>query len=293
MNEKLNRKLVFIINPRSGIKGINWEEEIKNFFLDRSEIVVSLLLPKGCTMASIKEFITAAEPDRVIAVGGDGTVKLVAECILETDIPLGILPAGSANGMAKELGIPLTPFQSLELVVNGIVKKIHLVRVNNELCIHLSDIGFNAFVVRYFETHTGRGWWGYLKASWRALWRHPHLHVAIKIDEQVVKRTASMIVIANATQYGTGAKINPMGTLDDRLFEVIVIKKISILEIYKMKFSHAPFNPSKTELFQTSELKILSKRKAHFQVDGEYRGRINEIKASIVPDALEVIVPYL
>jgi len=284
-------KLAFIINPGSGTKGINWEEEIRMFFTDRPETVETMSLTKGCTIDSIKQFIAAARPDRVVAVGGDGTVKLVAECIIETSIPIGIIPAGSANGMARELNIPLLPLESLELVAIGSVKKIHLVRINSELCIHLSDIGYNAFVVRYFEVHAKRGWWGYLKASWIALWRHPKLQVAIKIDDQVVKRTASMIVIANATQYGTGAKINPVGRLDDKLFEVIVIKKISFIEIYKMMVSHAPFNPAKTELFQTSELKILSKRKAHFQVDGEYRGKVHEINAGIIPDALEVIVP--
>jgi diacylglycerol kinase (ATP) len=284
-------KLAFIINPRSGNKAIHWEEEIRIFFADRPETVVTMLLTQGCTIDLIKQFITETSPDRIVAVGGDGTVKLVAECIIETTIPLGILPAGSANGMARELSIPLLPFPSLELVVSGTVKKIHLIRVNSELCIHLSDIGFNAFVVRYFEAHTKRGWWGYLKASWRALWRNPKLQVAIKIDDQVVKRTASMIVIANATQYGTGVKINPVGRLDDQLFEVVVIKKISLIEIYKMMVSHAQFNPAKTELFQTSELKILTKRKAHFQVDGEYRGKVHEINARIVPEALEVIVP--
>lgn len=100
-----------------------------------------------------------------------------------------------------------------------------------------------------------------------------------------------MVVIANATKYGTGVLINPLGTLEDELFEVIIIKKISFGEILKMKLTHKPYNPEKTELLQTNSLEIKSTRPIHFQVDGEYLGKINNIKASIFPAALQIIVP--
>jgi diacylglycerol kinase family enzyme len=133
--------------------------------------------------------------------------------------------------------------------------------------------------------------WGYIKASWKVLGNEPTMQVEIHTDKTVIKRNAAMVVIANATKYGTGALINPNGKLDDDLFEVIVVKKISLKEILKMLFSHTPYDPAKTELFQTSSLHIKSQRNAHFQVDGEYLGKVNEIKAAILPHALEVIIP--
>jgi diacylglycerol kinase family enzyme len=106
-----------------------------------------------------------------------------------------------------------------------------------------------------------------------------------------VQLRAAMIVVANGTMYGSGAVINPVGTLDDAQFEVVAIKKISAMEIFKMRFSHAEFNPEKTVLYQTNRLHILSKRRVHFQVDGEYIGKVKSVEASLLPAALQVIVP--
>ncbi len=75
------------------------------------------------------------------------------------------------------------------------------------------------------------------------------------------------------------------------LFEVIVIKKISILEIFKMLFSHASFNPGKTVVFKTQALTMRSAKKAHFQVDGEYLGKVNQLSALLIPDAIKIMVP--
>ena len=84
--------------------------------------------------------------------------------------------------------------------------------------------------------------------------------------------------------------INPEGSLFDQLFEVVVIRKISFREILKMRFTQKNFNEKKTLMFQTSWLNIVSKHKAHFQVDGEYRGKIDRLQAEIVPNALQVII---
>jgi YegS/Rv2252/BmrU family lipid kinase len=291
MNSAKQLKLLFIINPNSGNKTINFHDSIKEYFKDYALELVLFDLPANCSSEEIKKKIKDEDPSKVIAVGGDGTVKLVAECLLQTNIPLGILPAGSANGMAKELSVSVNITDALDTIVNGVPKKIHLVQVNEELCIHLSDIGFNAYVVKTFEAFDKRGMWSYMKAAWKVLRRNPLMDVRIQIDDAFVQREAEMVVIANATKYGTGVLINPAGSLEDDLFEVIIVKQISLIEIFKMKFTHAPYHPKKTELLQTRDLKIKSKHKVHFQVDGEYLGKVNNVTASIVPDALHILVP--
>jgi diacylglycerol kinase family enzyme len=193
--------------------------------------------------------------------------------------------------MAKELEIPLDPQAALETLITGEKRKIHLIRINKQLCIHLSDLGFNAYVVKKFESEHKRGMWSYVKSAWKVLWTHDRMDVKIKSDDGFVQHEAAMVVIANATKYGTGVVINPGGKLDDDLFEVVIVKKISFTELFKMRFLNKEFNPKKTELLQTRSIRIASRRKIHFQVDGEYQGKVKLVEAELMADGLIVIAP--
>lgn len=286
-----NLKLFFVINPGSGNNTTDWPTIITDYFAPLDHTIELYVLPPNCQVQTINQAVKKFGPQQIVAVGGDGTIKLVAECLLQQNMTLGILPAGSANGLAKELGISNDPIEALDTLVEGHTKKIHATRVNDHLCIHLSDIGLNAYAMKRFESQRVRGMWGYLMAALKVLWQNPQLEIEMVIDKKTIHIKAEMIVIANATKYGNGAVINPVGTLDDDLFEVIAIKNISIREMLKTIFLHTPYDPTNTEIFQTGVLTIRSARKVHFQVDGEYLGKVKEVKAVIIPDALEVIVP--
>jgi len=284
-------KLLFIINPGSGSHDINLKEVISAHFDSKNTEIDLFELPEDCSLEKIKEKIKSAKADRVVAVGGDGTLKLVAECLLHTETPIGIVPAGSANGMAKELGIPTDIDQALDILDRGHLQKIHVIKLNDEICIHLSDLGFNAYLVKKFDALPQRGMWGYAKATWHALWNHKRMDVQLKLKNETITSKAAMVAIANATMYGTGLKINPDGKLDDDLFEVVLVKDYSYLEILKIWITKLPFNPKKIEVFQTAEVKISSKHTAHFQVDGEYIGKVNTVEAKILPAAITVVLP--
>lgn len=291
MNPGIELKFLFIINPSSGRNTPDWQGIISSYFKDFNHIVEFHQLQGDFDKKIIIEKIVLFSPHRVIAVGGDGTIKLLAECLVNTKASLGILPAGSANGLAKELGISEDYKEALDVIVNGSLKKIHLLTINDHICIHLSDIGLNAHAVKKFETLPGRGMWGYIRASLKVLRINQMMRVKIELSNSVISRKAHMIVIANATRYGSGAVINPIGRLDDNLFEVIVVKKISLSELFKMIFSHKPYDSNKTEIFQTTTLVLRSSRKVFFQIDGEYLGKVNEVHATLLPGALEIIVP--
>ena len=287
-------KILFIINTRAGNLSINWEKEIETYFRSLNCSIQIYTLDEACDPQNIKEKIALFAPDKVVAVGGDGTVGLVASCLLQKNIQLGILPAGSANGMAKELGISEDPAEALRILIDGALKKIHVVIINGKLCLHLSDIGFNARMIERFQNENSRGIWGYLKATLKVaryfLFKNP-MQVSMIIEGENFDRKVAMIVIANATKYGSGAVINPFGDLEDDWFEIIVVKKISVIEVFKMLISHSPFNPNKTEVFKTRSLKLQLSKKMHFQVDGEFFGKVNEIEATLLPAALQMIVP--
>jgi diacylglycerol kinase (ATP) len=289
--ESKKLKLLYIVNPGAGNGEVDFKKEIKAFFKPKAEEFEIYELPKDCSKEKLKEAIKKAAADRVIAVGGDGTLKLVAECLLETKTPIGIIPAGSANGMAKELNIPLDLSEALELSVTGKAHQIHAVLVNDELCIHLADIGFNAYIVKKFDELPQRGMLTYAKAAWHAFWNHQKMDVEFKAEGKLIRQKAAMVAIANATQYGSGLQINPDGKLDDELFEIILVKEYAVMEIIKIWISKLPWNEEKIERFQASSLQITTRHKVHFQVDGEYLGKVNEVKAKLIPKAIRIIRP--
>ena len=283
------QKILFIVNPASGSDELDYNQEISKYFDHRKEEVEIFELSKIYSVNKITSIIKKAQADRIVAVGGDGTIKLVAECLVGTEMPLGIIPAGSANGMAKELNIPLDLNEALNLVINGKPKYIHAISVNGELCIHLADIGFNAYLIKKFDELPTRGMWTYAKAAWHAFRFHRKMDVSFKVNGKLIKQQAAMIAIANATKYGTGLEINPKGKLNDKLFEIILIKEYSVLEILKIWTSNLPWNPEKIEVFQTDYLQINTTHNVHFQVDGEYLGKVKKIEAQIIPKAIQLI----
>jgi diacylglycerol kinase (ATP) len=286
-------KLLFAINPVSGGKSKeNWEARINEFFRPLPHTIQIFVLRGQDDETSLRHHIASWKPDRVIAVGGDGTIKSIAEQLLGTDIPLGIVPAGSANGLAREFGLPADLEKNLDIIINGQVKKMDVIRINNkEISIHLSDIGLNALLIKYYEKNKGRGKWGYFKAIFRTLWEKQLMDVHISANGIDERRKAFMIVLANATKYGTGALINPKGDLYDGEFELIIVRRLALAELVKMLIQHRELNPNKIDILKVKEVRLTPARKAYFQVDGEYRGKTTEIHAAIMPGKLNIVLP--
>ncbi|MGB8190882.1 MAG: YegS/Rv2252/BmrU family lipid kinase [Chitinophagaceae bacterium] len=286
-------KLLFVINPVSGGKSKeNWESRIKEYFKNLPHIVEIYLLGGEHDADSMRHYISTWKPDRVIAVGGDGTIKAVAENLVGSHISLGIIPAGSANGMARELGLPVELEKNLDIILHGEMKKMDVVQINDkEISIHLSDIGLNALLIKYFERNKGRGKWGYFKAIFRTLWDKQLMDVHISANGVDTRRKAFMIVLANASKYGTGALINPQGDLYDGEFELIIVKRLALAELIKMLIQHREFNPNKIDIIKVKEVTLTTTKKAYFQVDGEYRGKTTSIRASILPAKLNIMLP--
>lgn len=285
---------LFAINPASGGKvKSDWESGIETFFAGTEHTAELFMLDGKTDAQTLPRRIGELQPDRVVAVGGDGTIKCVAEHLVDTGIPLGVLPAGSANGMARELGIPQTIPESLALLVDGDTRPVDIIDVNGgELCIHLADIGLNAQLVRYYQKNNLRGKFGYLKGVLEVLRKRRLLRVEINLGDACVQRAAFMLVLANARMYGTGAVINPDGDPSDGQFEVVVFRRLSPWEIIKLFWQYKPFDSRYVEIFPATTVTIQTHRKVYFQIDGEYQGRVTTIDARIRPGALTMILPH-
>lgn len=288
--------ILFILNPKSGGgKKTNWEAIIRKYFERYPQHHIEMIILAGREdAATIDDKIKKLSPEKIVAVGGDGTVSLVAQQLLHTAIPMGILRGGSANAMATDLKIPENNSAALDTILNGRIQKCDAIKINeNEISIHLSDLGLNARIVKYFHQSAIHGMWGYARFFIKIILQAKPVVANISTDGREMKMKIFMIVIANAKKYGTGAIINPEGRIDDGKFELVVVRKISISDMIKMFLNSTQFNPKNVEIIQTTKAIISTKRKIDFQIDGEYDGKTNKVSAEIIPSALNIIVPNL
>jgi YegS/Rv2252/BmrU family lipid kinase len=287
-----NLTLLFVINPISGGREKNEHETaVRKTFENLPHKIEFFLLEGKNDAQQLEKSIAKVKPQIVVAVGGDGTISLVAKKIMGTDMQLGILPAGSANGMARELNIPVNIDEALQILLKGIVKKVDIISINNLMCIHLSDIGLNARLIKYFEEGNMRGKLGYAKVALKVLLRRQNMRVIIQSRDKEIKRDAFMVVLANASKYGTGAVINPHGDLSDGLFEVVIIKTLGIGTLLKLWLRPRGLDPKKIEVIQAKAVHIHTQKKMHFQVDGEYIGKVHNVQAEIQPGKLNILMP--
>ena len=286
-------RFLFVVNPASGSsEKTDWETTIRDYFAPLPHTADILTLTGQNDEPALEARIASAAPDRLVAVGGDGTVKIVAAQAIAANLPLAVLPAGSANGMAKELNLPPDPAEALRIAVSGTEKAVDVLYLNGtDLCLHLSDVGLNAQLVRYAQNQNWRGMLGYARAAFWSLLRRRLMHVRIQCDDEQVERTAFMVVLANARVYGTGATINPNGDVADGKFEVVVLRRLVGRELLKMFWRFQPFNPAAVEIFSTTAVTLDIRRRVDFQVDGEYRGKTTHVEVEIRPGALRVLVP--
>lgn len=284
---------LFAINPASGgTEKTVWEESIQQYFAGSSHTVHQFYFDGKTDEELLHQQIDQHHPDCVVAVGGDGTLKIVATVLMGTTMLLGVLPAGSANGMARELGIPPDPEGSLSLLVNGTPKATDVLLINDkDICLHMSDIGLNAQLVKHYQENNFRGKLGYLRSVVQVLHKRRLLRVSVTVGDECIQRAALMVVLANARMYGTGAIINPDGNPFDGRFEVVIFRRFSFWSVLKMFWRYKAFDPKHIEIYPATSIDIETYRRAYFQIDGEYRGRITTLKAKVQPGAVQILLP--
>jgi diacylglycerol kinase family enzyme len=288
--------ILFVINPISGdVDKSNLESAIEGHFQGQQATFKIFYTTGENDIENLSTLIKEITPGKVVAVGGDGTCNMVGNVLLKSKIPMGILPLGSANGLAKELQIPQQVTEALKVITDGKPKPIDTLLLNQKyLSLHLSDIGMNAQVVERFEKDSGRGFWGYARSFFKEVGDAKPLPFKLQSDTKTIVKTAHMVVIANASRYGTGAVINPKGKIDDGFFEVIFVRPYStwhllrmIIPFYTRRIHTLPY----IDTFSCKKAVIRNFQKQVIQVDGEVIGRNQEVVVEIMPQSLLVLVP--
>ncbi len=246
-------------------------------------------------LALLKTELGNYQPETVVAVGGDGTINLVAGAVAGSGIHLGILPMGSANGLATELLIPQNVGHALKLVAQNHTKSIDLLYVDDTPAAHLCDIGFNARLVKRFSKEKVRGFRSYAKHFWEVLLTNKPKRYSLKFkDGSEESFKAHMVIVTNSQKYGTGAVINPQGKPDDGKFEVVVIRYYSplhILQIFFALFLRTIDKMHYVFTYSVDEVELINHKKESVNVDGEIIGDPVNIYFRNKPKAIKVIVP--
>jgi YegS/Rv2252/BmrU family lipid kinase len=286
---------LFVINPKSGIANTkrlsSVIEEASKFYSFIWEVFYTT---GNNDKEKIAERINTYKPETIVAAGGDGTINLVARLIIKTNIKLGIIPMGSANGFAYNLRIPTNFEQALKIIFNNSAHPVDVLCINkNEYCLHLSDIGTNARIVKRFEKEKSKGIIGYGKQLVKELFAgKTHFKYHLKTGNLSKKSKAEVIVIANAKFFGTGAKINPEGNLNDGKFEIVIIKPYPWWAGFQLIFSFFTGNLHKmryVRIYKTTKATIKLKKPQVFQIDGEILDNVKTIDIEIIKRGLQVI----
>ncbi|PTX43341.1 YegS/Rv2252/BmrU family lipid kinase [Christiangramia gaetbulicola] len=230
--------------------------------------------------------------DRVLVAGGDGTINLVAEAIKDYDLTLGIIPSGSANGLAVNFDLPEELDSQIEVALGENYKDIDLLCLNDIICLHMSDLGINAELIRNYENSSFRGKFGYLIQSIPTLIQSEYpFDFLIETEDFFQEAKAVLLGFANVKKYGTGANVNPNGIPDDGIFEILIFKKLSLGEILKTLRNETDLDPDFVEIIPAKKAKITCRKPVSFQIDGEYIGKKTEINIKILPQKLRLAIP--
>jgi diacylglycerol kinase (ATP) len=223
--------VIVIINPLSGPGGGSVESRerlhagLAAHVLERRRlphrIVVTRYAGHGAVIArdAVRD-----RADLIIAWGGDGTINEIASALVSGSIPLGIVPAGSGNGFARGLRLDMDRERALNDALDGRRHTIDVGELGGRLFFNLAGIGFDAHVARCFNALPGRGFARYVRTSLSELFRYQPRRYAIRCDGETIERLALMVVFANGSEYGNGARVAPDARLDDGQLDLVVVE---------------------------------------------------------------------
>ena len=289
----MKKNMIMVVNPISGdVDKAEMIQEAK-FLADQHNLKFIVFETTGDNdPEKIKELYKKYYPERVIVAGGDGTIKMVGEALEDADVIIGILPAGSSNGLSVDLNLPTILEENLPVAFSDNFMEIDMISINGIKSLHLSDLGLNAQLVKNYENSTTRGKLGYaLQAISTLSERQEPFMATVNANGEIIETMASMIVIANSQKYGTGVTINPNGVMDDGKFEIVILKNLDLLVFGKIITGNMPLDTDDVQIISTDKATITLDTPVSFQIDGEYIGEETQLDIHILHKQMKIAMP--
>jgi YegS/Rv2252/BmrU family lipid kinase len=288
------KKICFIVNPISGVGRQKVIEALIDKYLDRSIYEYEIAYTKAAKHATeLAADAASRKVDVVVAVGGDGSVNETAKGLVGTSTAMAVLPAGSGNGLARHLNIPINLKKAMQVINNGKLTKIDTIRLNEETFVNVAGVGFDAHIGWEFARFGKRGFSSYLKVISREFPSYKAGDFQLTIDGQTISRNAYLISFANGSQWGNNAYIAPTANISDGVMDIAILSDFRIyngLALAYRLFNKSIHNSSFVETIKAKEVTVKQKGKiAH--IDGEPIESGEELVIKVNPLSLNVLVP--
>ncbi|ADV49093.1 diacylglycerol kinase catalytic region [Cellulophaga algicola DSM 14237] len=289
----------FIVNPIAGHGSSSLSKAfLESYFIGSvHQITVKYSEYKKHAIQLTKESIEE-KAAIIVACGGDGTINEVASCLVGIAIPLGIIPIGSGNGLASNLKIPKNLRKALAVIRSNRTIKMDVGKINNRFFFSNTGVGFDAEVIKHYESKKKRSFLGYVYACLTSIKKIEHQEtIEISFNNEIRIINPFIILISNSNEMGYHLSLTPKASLQDGLLDVLIISKINRLKIFWLgilvligKINW--LNEAKNYQVKALELSRNDQSFLESQIDGEFHKlEKDSIKITVIEKALSVLVP--
>jgi len=283
-------KALFILNPYAGIPPVKFIIT-KELDRRRNELAFFKSLSVDESGALIKQNFN--KYDIFIAAGGDGTVHTVASQLKGSGKILGVLPIGSGNGFAKELGFRTNIRSLLKDIEKNQTIDIDVIEINGNLCLNVAGVGLDSLVAHSFDKLKTRGFWSYALVTMTTFFRLSPLKVTITIeDEPPLYEELFVLTIANTRQFGYNSFIASNARPDDGKMDLVLIRPFPkwLFPVFVYRLFTGTLNKSKYVGYISTGKKVTIKTdESRFHIDGEPVSFKEEVSVKIRKNALKVL----
>lgn len=297
------RTIHFVINPTSGSGALTPEDLERHLSASDCGWKIHVTQDGGDLGKATKDAVQSGA-DVVVACGGDGTVSEVAQNLVGTEVALGILPAGTANVLALELGLPLDMNEALSLITGdeNIIRSIDVGRIDDTFFLLRVGFGLEAAMTLTADEKLKQrfGRWAYLLNALRLRSEFKRVRYRVRIDGQTISKKGVTCMICNSANVGIqGARFIEDIDIADGLLHVILVRNAGFKTIYTLLrqivtslFSLGKSKRSENILYWTGEEITISARPSQMVArDGEPLVLSHALTARICPSSLNVLTP--
>lgn len=233
--------------------------------------------------------------DLVIVGGGDGALNAAAEGLIDTGLPLGILPLGTANDLARTLEVPLDPKEACKVIADGHRQRIDLGWINGKHFFNVASLGLTVQITRELSRESKSRWGvlAYALTALRVLWNARPFHAEIWADGVVHRLKAVQIAVGNGRHYGGGMTIAENATITDGfldLYSLEVAHWWEVVALLPALRQGTLANRDGVRTLRGREFKVTTRRPRSVTADGEISGQ-TPATFRIVPRAVDVFLP--